>query len=38
MNDKNIKPSTLTEGIHDPPDTELQQLLARMDSMQMEID
>lgn len=38
MNDKNIKPGTLTEGTQDPPDTEMQQLLARMDSMQMEID
>lgn len=38
MNDKNIKPGTLTGGAQDPPDTGLQQLLARMDGMQMEID
>ena len=28
----------LTEGILDPPNAEMQQLLARMDGMQMEID
>ena len=38
MNDKNIKPGALTEGILDPPNAEMQQLLARMDGMQMEID
>lgn len=38
MNNKNIKPGTLKEGTQDPPDTELHQLLARMDDMQMEID
>ncbi len=37
-NDKNIKPGALTEGILDPPNAEMQQLLARMDGMQMEID
>ena len=37
MNDKNIKPDTLTGGTQAPADTELQQLLARMDGMQMEI-
>ena len=37
MNDKNIKPG-LTGGTQAPADTELQQLLARMDGMQMEID
>lgn len=38
MNDKNIKPGALTEGILDPTNAEMQQLLARMDGMQMEID
>ena len=38
MNDKNIKTGALTEGILDPPNAEMQQLLARMDGMQMEID
>lgn len=38
MNDKNITPDPLTGGPQDPPDTELQQLLARLDNMQMEID
>lgn len=38
MNDKNIKPSTLTEGAQDPPDAEMRQLLSRMDGMQLEID
>lgn len=38
MNDKNIKPGALTEGTQNSPDTEIQQLLARMDSMQLEID
>ncbi len=38
MNDKNIKPGTLAEGTPNSPNTELRQLLARMDGMQMEID
>lgn len=38
MNDKDIKPGSLAEGAQDSPNTELQQLLARMDGMQMEID
>ena len=37
MNGKNIKPSTLVEGTQDPPNAEMQHLLARMDGMQMEI-
>ena len=38
MNYKNIKPGSLTEGTQNSPSAELQQLLARMDDMQMEID
>lgn len=38
MNHKNITHDSLTEGTQDPPNEELQQLLARMDGMQMEID
>lgn len=38
MNDKNIIPGSLTEGTPEPQNTDLQQLLARMDDMQMEID
>ena len=34
---KNIKPSTLVEGTQDPPNAEMQHLLARMDDMLMEI-
>ena len=36
MNDKNIKPSTLVEGTLDSPNAEIQQLLARMDGMQID--
>lgn len=38
MNNKNIKPGVLTEGTQNSPNTEIQQLLTRMDDMQMEID
>ena len=37
MDGKNIKPSTLVEGTQDPPNAEMQHLLARMDDMLMEI-